>query len=75
MATASLASGADHRCPLRHSNHTLPQALTQFVDAYGGPMWNVRLSAASLTAIPVLAVFVLARRQFIEGLAYTGVKG
>jgi len=38
-------------------------------------MWNVRLSAASLTAIPVLAVFVLARRQFIEGLAYTGVKG
>jgi multiple sugar transport system permease protein len=54
---------------------TLPQALTQFVDAYGGPMWNVQLSAASLTAIPVLVVFVIAQRQFIEGLAHTGLKG
>jgi multiple sugar transport system permease protein len=54
---------------------TLPQALTQFVDAYGGPLWNVQLSAASMTAIPVLVVFVIAQRQFIEGLAHTGVKG
>jgi len=54
---------------------TLPQALTQFVDVYGGPMWNVQLSAASLTAVPVLIVFVIAQRQFIEGLAHTGLKG
>ena len=54
---------------------TLPQALTQFVDAYGGPMWNIQLAAASLTAVPVLAVFVVAQKQFIEGLAYTGLKG
>jgi multiple sugar transport system permease protein len=54
---------------------TLPQALTQFVDAYGGPMWDVQLSAASMTAIPVLIVFVIAQRQFIEGLAHTGLKG
>jgi multiple sugar transport system permease protein len=57
------------------SKFTLPQALTQFVDAYGGPMWNVQLAAASLTAIPVLVVFVIAQRQFIEGLAHTAVKG
>jgi multiple sugar transport system permease protein len=54
---------------------TLPQALTQYVDAYGGAMWNVQLAAASLTAVPVLVVFVLAQRQFIEGLAHTGLKG
>jgi len=54
---------------------TLPQALTQFVDAYGGPMWNVQLAAASMTALPVLVVFVLAQRQFVEGLAHTGLKG
>ncbi|GAA0243350.1 carbohydrate ABC transporter permease [Cryptosporangium japonicum] len=57
------------------STFTLPQALTQYVDAYGGPMWNVQLAAASLTAIPVLAVFVAAQRQFVEGLAHTGLKG
>jgi multiple sugar transport system permease protein len=57
------------------SKFTLPQALTQFVDAYGGPAWNVQLSAATLTAVPVLVVFVIAQRQFIEGLAHTGLKG
>jgi multiple sugar transport system permease protein len=54
---------------------TIPQALSQFVDAYGGPMWNVQLAAASLTSLPVLLVFVLAQKQFVEGLAHTGLKG
>lgn len=54
---------------------TLPQALTQFVDAYGGPMWNIQLAAGTLTALPVLVVFVLAQKQFVEGLAQTGLKG
>jgi multiple sugar transport system permease protein len=54
---------------------TLPQALTQFVDNYGGPMWKVQLAAASMTALPILIVFVLAQRQFIEGLAHTGLQG
>lgn len=53
---------------------TLPQALTQYVDAYAGPMWNVQLAAGTLTTFPVLAVFVLAQRQFVEGLAHTGLK-
>ncbi|MBB5786426.1 multiple sugar transport system permease protein [Jiangella mangrovi] len=54
---------------------TLPLALTQYVDAYGGPMWNVQLAATTLTVLPVLAVFLLAQRQFVEGLANTGLKG
>ncbi|GAA1981115.1 carbohydrate ABC transporter permease [Isoptericola halotolerans] len=56
-------------------NFTLPQALTQYVDAYGGPMWNVQLAATTLTVIPVLAVFLVAQRQFVQGLAHTGLKG
>ncbi|MET7858225.1 carbohydrate ABC transporter permease [Streptomyces sp. NPDC005318] len=53
---------------------TLPQALTQYVDAYGGPMWNVQLAAASLTAVPVLLLFAFAQKYFVEGLAHTGLK-
>lgn len=56
-------------------NFTLPQALTQYVDAYGGPIWNVQLAATTLTVVPVLIVFVFAQRQFIQGLAQTGLKG
>ncbi|MBN9306844.1 MAG: sugar ABC transporter ATP-binding protein [Devosia sp. 67-54] len=55
--------------------YTLPQALTQYVDVYQGPMWNIQLAAATLTALPVLVVFIFAQRQFIEGLAHTGLKG
>ncbi|RUT28581.1 carbohydrate ABC transporter permease [Arsenicitalea aurantiaca] len=54
---------------------TLPQALTQFTDAYGGALWNVQLAAASMTALPVLIVFIIAQKQFVEGLAHTGLKG
>ena len=56
-------------------NFTLPQALTQYTDAYGGPMWNIQLAAATMTAIPVLIVFIVAQKQFVEGLAHTGLKG
>lgn len=56
-------------------NFTLPLALTQYVDAYGGPMWNVQLAATTLTVVPVLVVFLFAQRQFVEGLAHTGLKG
>lgn len=54
---------------------TLPLALTQFSDAYGGPIWNVQLAGTTLMTLPVLLVFVLAQRHFIQGIAQTGLKG
>ena len=54
---------------------TLPQALTRFTDAYGGEMWDVQLAAATMTVVPVLIVFLIAQRQFVEGLAHSGLKG
>lgn len=57
------------------SKFTLPQALTQYVDAFGGPIWNVQLAATTLTVVPVLVVFLFAQRQFVQGLASTGLKG
>ncbi|MEV5528221.1 carbohydrate ABC transporter permease [Streptomyces prunicolor] len=53
---------------------TLPQALTRFADSYGGPMWNTQLAAATMTVLPMLIVFVLAQRHFIEGLSHSGLK-
>jgi multiple sugar transport system permease protein len=54
---------------------TLPQALTRFTDVYGGEMWDLQLAAATMTVVPVLAVFLIAQRQFVEGLAHSGLKG
>lgn len=54
---------------------TLPLALSQYTDAYGGPIWNVQLAATTLSVLPVLAVFLLAQRHFIAGIAHAGLKG
>ncbi|MFG2970099.1 MULTISPECIES: hypothetical protein [unclassified Streptomyces] len=53
---------------------TLPRALTRFTDSCGGEMWNTRLAAATMTVLPVLVVFVVAQRRFVEGLARSGLK-
>jgi multiple sugar transport system permease protein len=55
--------------------YTLPLALTQYTDAYGGHLWNVQLAATTLTVIPVLVVFIIAQRHFVQGLAQAGLKG
>lgn len=57
------------------SMYTLPVALTQYTDAYGTHLWNIQLAASVTTVIPVLLVFIAAQRQFVEGLAQTGLKG
>ncbi|MEP9383319.1 carbohydrate ABC transporter permease [Nocardioides sp. KR10-350] len=54
---------------------TLPLALTQYRDNYGQLVWNTQLAATTLTVIPVLIVFLFAQKQFVQGLAQTGLKG
>lgn len=54
---------------------TVSLGLTQFQDAYGEPLHNTQIGATALTVVPVLIVFLFAQRQFVEGLARTGIKG
>lgn len=53
---------------------TVPVALTHFTDYYTGPQWNVQLAASTVITVPILIIFVIAQKQFIEGLAHTGLK-
>lgn len=54
---------------------TLPLALATFTDPYTGePIWNIQMAATALTVIPVLVVFFIAQRQFVQGIAGTGIK-
>lgn len=54
---------------------TLGLAITRYQDFYGEQMWNTQLGAASLTVVPILVVFLIAQKQFVQGLAQTGLKG
>lgn len=54
---------------------TVPIALQTFVDpASGVPIWNVQSAAMTLSVLPVLIVFMFAQKQFIQGIAGTGIK-
>jgi multiple sugar transport system permease protein len=37
--------------------------------------WNLTMAATLLVMAPVIVVFFLAQRAFVEGVALTGVKG
>ncbi len=49
-------------------------ALTIFQKQYKA-QWNLTLVAAMFNAIPVLILFALFSRYYIEGISYTGLKG
>lgn len=56
-------------------NWTVPLALINFTDPMTSePIWNMQMAATFLSVAPVLLVFFLAQRQFIEGIAGTGIK-
>jgi multiple sugar transport system permease protein len=49
--------------------------LSNAVEVHYGVLWNVQMAASLLFLLPVIIVFLLAQRVFIEGVTLTGVKG
>lgn len=68
----------DYLWPLVITNstqmRTLPVGLRFFVEE-SGTQYHYMMAAALITLMPVLALFLAAQRQFIEGIALTGMKG
>jgi multiple sugar transport system permease protein len=57
---------------------TLPRGLKSVLDRFGRggeSEWEIVLAASVLVALPMIAIFFLAQRYFIEGIATTGSKG
>lgn len=56
------------------SMYTLPVGLNSFYGQYNA-YWNSVLAGVILLTIPMIIVFVVFQRQFVEGVATTGLKG
>lgn len=56
---------------------TLPLGLQIFVQhlGYGQFRWELLFAASVLVTLPMLILFALAQKQFIQGIATTGLKG
>lgn len=59
----------------RPEEFTLALGLQNFQSQNGGTPWHLLMAASVLVILPVIALFFLAQRSFIEGIATTGMKG
>ncbi|MDQ4077998.1 MAG: carbohydrate ABC transporter permease [Chloroflexota bacterium] len=60
----------------RERLYTLQLGLRQYEFAFGGsPAWNWLMAASLLVMLPVLIIFLMFQRYFIEGITMTGMKG
>jgi len=54
---------------------TLPIGLVILRSTEGNTQWHVIMAATLLVIAPILGLFVLTQRQFVQGIARTGIKG
>jgi ABC-type glycerol-3-phosphate transport system permease component len=73
-----LADWNDFMGPLLYlrsmENRTLAVGLYTFLTQYGGE-WNYLMAATMTMALPLLAMFLLTQRYFVQGIATTGLAG
>ena len=56
------------------SRYTLAYGLQQFMSSYGGK-WAQLMAGACVFTIPIILLFFLAQKTFIQGISTTGAKG
>lgn len=59
----------------RPEQFTLALGLQNFQSQHGGTPWHLLMAASVLVVAPVVLLFFLAQKTFIEGIATTGMKG
>jgi multiple sugar transport system permease protein len=83
LATAALLhflfAWNDFMAPLlyltRKSTYTLSLALQSYQSQTGGVQWHYLMAASAVTTLPIILLFFLTQKTFIQGLATTGSKG
>jgi multiple sugar transport system permease protein len=58
----------------QESHYTLPVALALYAKGQNSTQYGLLLAGATVVVIPILAIFLMFQRRFIEGIATTGIK-
>ncbi|MEA4909694.1 MAG: carbohydrate ABC transporter permease [Chloroflexi bacterium] len=58
----------------RDEMRTLQIGLRYFVSSEGGTQWGIYMAAALLVSVPVVIVYFLVQKTFVESMASTGLK-
>jgi ABC-type glycerol-3-phosphate transport system permease component len=54
---------------------TMPLGLVVFTHSEQGTSWNLLMAAGIFTALPIVVLFLVAQRYFVQGIARVGIKG
>ncbi len=54
---------------------TLPLAVAALSSQYYTDSWPVQMAAATIITLPLIVVFLIFQRAFVEGVTLTGIKG
>ncbi len=49
--------------------------LSNFVSADRPTDWHLLMAASAFTALPIVAIYIMAQRYFVEGIARSGIRG
>jgi len=60
---------------LDQKTFTLALGLQAYRSQNGGTMWSLLMAGTTVVIAPVIVLFFFAQRQFIQGIALTGLKG
>lgn len=58
----------------RPQQYTLALGLQNFQSQQGGTEWNILMASSVMVLLPVIVLFFLAQKTFIQGIATTGIK-
>jgi multiple sugar transport system permease protein len=58
----------------RPEQYTLALGLQAFQSQHGGTEWHLLMAASVMVIMPVIVLFFLAQKTFIQGIATTGIK-
>lgn len=79
MILAFVWSWNDYETPLvmltSESNFTIPVGLTRYMDDSGSFSPSLIMAGAVSSIVPVMAVFLMLQRQFLQALTRSGLKG
>jgi multiple sugar transport system permease protein len=59
----------------RPQQYTLALGLQAFQSQHGGTEWNLLMAASVMVIMPIVLLFFMAQKTFIQGIATTGLKG
>ena len=59
----------------RPGTYTMSLGLQQYQSQHGGSEWHLLMAASVLLVLPIIVLFFLTQRTFIQGISTTGTKG